>query len=229
MKKFPCLALAALLMFAASPLMAQRAASYIPAASLSPLLLTPPLAPHSDAWNAEIDSILVLQDSASDEEIAAAQSERSVRPELVSLAVDDTLSREAYPRVYALLDRVAATSRAVTDRAKDYWDMKRPYLSDGRVKALIEPHDNPSYPSGHTSGSYLQAHVLGQLLPEKRQAFIARAAEIAHHRVLVGMHYPHDVEGGKELALMMMGALSQNADFQRDFKVAQQELAAKRP
>jgi acid phosphatase (class A) len=112
-----------------------------------------------------------------------------------------------------LIDRAFLTSKAVNDSAKNYWNTKRPYLMDKNIKALIKPHNNKSYPSGHTSSSYVAAHLLGLLIPEKRNQFYNRAAEIANHRILVGMHYPKDVEGGKEMALLIVGAFLENDQF----------------
>jgi acid phosphatase (class A) len=204
-----------------------QAQPYMDAASINPELLTPPPAPHSAPWNADIDKIIALQKSPDQAVIAQAAAELVMAPELVTLAVHPALTRADYPAVYQLLDNVAYTSKSINGTAKDFWHTKRPYQSDNRVKALIFAHDNPAYPSGHTTGSYVWAYVLSELLPQKRTLFMQRAEAIAQHRVLVGMHYPHDLVGGKELALLIMGGLLQNADFRQDFELAKKELAEK--
>ncbi|MDX2073164.1 MAG: phosphatase PAP2 family protein [Alphaproteobacteria bacterium] len=207
---------------------AAHATPYFSADTVPPTLIDPPFAADSAGQKADIDAIIQAQAKANPAEVASAREERNMRPELVTLAVNSALTREAYPALYHLLDRVSDTSYVTTQAAKNYWNTKRPYLMDTRVKALIEAHDNPAYPSGHTSGSYSWAHVLAMLLPEKREAFMARAEEIAQHRVLVGMHYHYDLKGGRELALLMVGALTQNAEFQKDLAAAKVELADKR-
>jgi hypothetical protein len=38
------------------------------------------------------------------------------------------------------------------------------------------------------------------------------------------MHFPHDIEGGKKLALLILGGLTQNSDFQQDLLKAKKEI-----
>jgi acid phosphatase (class A) len=147
-------------------------------------------------------------------------------PEMMTLVVSPTLTRAAYPALYRVLDRIGDTAGPVNGTAKTYWNTKRPYLSDARIKSLIPATDSPAYPSGHSAGSYVWAHALGLLLPQYREQFYARAEEIAQHRVLVGLHYPHDVNGGKLQAMLIMGALLQNSSFLKEMDAAKAELAA---
>jgi acid phosphatase (class A) len=53
----------------------------------------------------------------------------------------------------------------------------------------------------------------------------ARADVIAQHRIEAGVHYPNDVEGGRLLAMLIVGALSENEDFQDDVENAKKEMA----
>jgi acid phosphatase (class A) len=92
------------------------------------------------------------------------------------------------------------------------------------VQAIISPSKGYSYPSGHTTGSYLWASVLSLLMPKQANDFKNRAHEIAWHRVQVGMHYPQDLNGGKQLALVVLGGLIHNPDFLEDFNDALTEL-----
>ncbi len=199
------------------------AQTYFDPAVLPPTLLSPPPAPASDIWKQDIDTILALQQHADPAALKEAAAERHLTPEMVAEAVP-ALTRSAYPALYRLLERAEATSRGVVKQAKNYWNTKRPYLMDSRVKALIDAHDNPAYPSGHTAGSFVLAYVLSLALPQKRQVFLLQAEKIAQHRVLVGMHYPHDVKAGKEMALLILGSMMQSAEFQRDVNAAKQEL-----
>ena len=65
------------------------------------------------------------------------------------------------------------------------------------------------------------------LIPSKRQAFKESADEVGANRIMLGMHFPHDINGGKELAYLVVGALLQNPVFLADFELAKQELAKK--
>ena len=65
------------------------------------------------------------------------------------------------------------------------------------MKPLLPPPEGDSYPSGHAMDSYLTAILLAQMVPEKRSALFERAASNAQSRVIAGVHYPSDLEGGK--------------------------------
>ena len=200
-----------------------NAQPYFNVGSIPQTSIDAPPAVGSAEWKQEIDQIIALQKTATDAEITKAKEERNMMPELLAAQTNPLLIRKTHPALYKLLDRVADTSYAVADYAKDYWDTKRPYLMDERVKTLVKPHDNPAYPSGHACGSYTWAYVLSMVFPRDREKFLARAEEISQHRVLVGMHFPHDLKGGKQLALLVVGGLLQNADFQKDLAAAKLE------
>lgn len=204
--------------------------AYFDATTIPPTLLTTPPAPHSERWNADIDYMIANQQNPDPAEVEEAGKEKGMAPEMVSKAVLPGLRRSLYPKTYALLDRAARTAQPIVGKAKNYWGTKRPYLSDERIQVLAGARDrNPAYPSGHTAGAFVWAHVLGMLIPEKRDAFIARAEEIGQHRVLIGVHYPHDVEGGKELALLIVGALMLDPVFSQELAAAQGEIQASAP
>ncbi|MCC7146479.1 MAG: phosphatase PAP2 family protein [Phycisphaeraceae bacterium] len=203
--------------------------NYFDPATLPPTLLTPPPAVGSPAWNAEIDQMVALQTNPDPAELKIAREERTLSPEMLILPVVPQITRAHCPLTYSLLERVNVTTQAVTSLAKDYYHTRRPYLMSPQVKPLIDPHDNPSFPSGHTSGGYVWAYVMGMLVEDKRADFLSQAESFAQHRVLVGMHYPADVRGGREVALLVVGALLQNPQFQNDLAKARQELAAGHP
>lgn len=198
------------------------AESYCDAAAISPTLITPPPALTSGKHKNDITAILKLQQKPDAAELAKAVKERDLYAEMM---LPSEWTRKDYPALFTLLDRTRECAAAVTKSAKNYFNTKRPYLTDTRIKALVDAHDNPSYPSGHTINTYAWAYVLGLAIPEKREQFLKRAEEIAQRRVLVGMHYRYDIEGGKELALLIMGAMSQSESFQRDLAAAEKEIS----
>lgn len=226
MRRLNTCAAALLLLLTALP---SHAAPYFDTARFDPQTLPPPPAPQSAEWKRDIDALVALQAKADPVEVQKAADEMHMSRDMITLPVDPSLTRKKHPVLYALLSRVSDTCKPATDAAKEYWNTKRPYLSDPRVKALIGAHSNPSYPSGHTSGSYCWAYALGLVIPEKKEPFLARAEEIAQHRVLVGMHYPHDIEGGKILAARMFEEMQRSPDFQRDVKRAREEYNKKQP
>lgn len=200
-----------------------HAEPYFKGNSVPSTLIDAPLAPGTDEWRREIGQILAMQKDAQPQDIAQARDERDLKPELVAEIIP-SLTRQSSPATYKLLDKSEETAKAVTNVAKAHWNTRRPFIMDERIKALISPHNNPAYPSGHTSGSYVFAYVLALLMPEEREHLVARADTIAQHRVLAGMHYPHDIQGGKQLALIILGGLLQNPQFQNDLAAAREEL-----
>ncbi|AMM16183.1 PA-phosphatase [Burkholderia sp. PAMC 28687] len=79
--------------------------------------------------------------------------------------------------------------------------------NQGPVMNLI---DSPSFPSGHTTYGYMGSLILAELVPERFQQMIARAAEYGNDRILMGAHYAMDVLGGRTLATYDLAHLLAN-------------------
>lgn len=62
----------------------------------------------------------------------------------------------------------------------------------------------PSFPSGHSCQGHLIANVLGKEYPECAEEFKECAEKISFSRYIGGLHYPSDLEYGKELADWMI-------------------------
>jgi PAP2 superfamily len=77
----------------------------------------------------------------------------------------------------------------------------------GPIMNLI---DSPSYPSGHTTYGYMGSLLLANLVPERYQQMMARAAEYGDDRILMGAHYAMDVIGGRALATFDLAHLLAN-------------------
>jgi acid phosphatase (class A) len=79
------------------------------------------------------------------------------------------------------------------------------------------------YASGHSTTGYLEALVLIQIAPEKRDAILARADDYAHSRVVCGVHYPSDAAASKSVAYAMMGIMVNNPRFRKELEAARAE------
>ena len=217
--------LASILILISSISYASNIKPYFEATKISPELIDNPSLPGSKRYEKQVKYIIELQEEADMVEIDEAFDERHFTPEMVSQFVNTELERSKYPKLYKLLDRSYKTSKIVTKRAKNYFDLDRPYVSVEDIKPLIAAHANPSYPSGHTTESYVIARVLSMVFVKNKQDFLARAKEISEHRVLVGMHFPQDLDAGRQLSLLVMGGLIQNKNFLKDLKKAKKEIA----
>lgn len=84
--------------------------------------------------------------------------------------------------------------------AKFKYKRPRPYDTDTDLKPCIKLSNSYAYPSGHTTVSRVVAHMLAVKFPQRRDAFMQRADEIAQNRVIGGVHHPSDIVAGKILA-----------------------------
>jgi PAP2 superfamily protein len=54
-----------------------------------------------------------------------------------------------------------------------------------------------SFPSGHTTTAYEAGVTLATLLPQLAPEILARASEAGNDRIVLGVHYPLDIMGGR--------------------------------
>lgn len=54
-----------------------------------------------------------------------------------------------------------------------------------------------AFPSGHATDAYSSGLMLATLLPELAPSILARTSEAANNRIVLGVHYPLDVIGGR--------------------------------
>ena len=184
-----------------------------------------PPAADSKTFKNELNHIVAIQKKLSQKEKDAIAAEGPVTPDMMLLPVLGKNYTEAkYPALYALLRHVGSDSWRISDAAKEYWNSPRPFHVDSRIKTYAQPLSSNGYPSGHTTTSYVWASVLGDLLPAKKAAFTKRASQIANRRIEGGLHFPHDIEGGKHLAATMATAMKSNPAYQAEFAAAKAEM-----
>lgn len=61
----------------------------------------------------------------------------------------------------------------------------------------------PSFPSGHTTQAYLLYNVIKNLHPEHSEVFEQLAEKVSQSRFIGGLHFPTDIEYGKQLAFWL--------------------------
>jgi acid phosphatase (class A) len=99
------------------------------------------------------------------------------------------------------------------------------------IQPVIDKPGSPmrpswSYPSGHSLWGYSMALVLAAMLPEKRDAILARGRQFGWSRVVGGVHWPSDVAGGRIAAVAMIERLGRDPGFRHDLDGATAELRA---
>jgi acid phosphatase (class A) len=66
--------------------------------------------------------------------------------------------------------------------------------------------------------------MLANMVPEKRAELFARSAEFSSNRIVLGVHYPTDIEAGRIAATAMAAVFMQNPAFTSEMEAARPEL-----
>ncbi len=193
-------------------------------------LLPGPPTTGSEQDQGDLQTVLNVQASRTDEQVARARSEE----DLTVFAFADVLGPEftaaRCPMTAKLFDQVKVDSRVFSGRAKGLWNRVRPYKADPRVHhAATHPEQDFSHPSGHSTRGLLMAELLAQIYPDRRAALIDRGRQIGWDRVILGMHYPTDVFAGQTLGHALTPKFLASERFKRDFAAAAKEMRATVP
>lgn len=82
-----------------------------------------------------------------------------------------------------------------------------------------------SFPSGHTTTAYQAGITLATLLPEKAPEILTSASEAANNRMVLGVHYPLDIVGGRIDGELSLATRWSDAGFRaRTLTPARREL-----
>ncbi|OOG56334.1 phosphatase PAP2 family protein [Rhodanobacter sp. C03] len=189
------------------------------------LLLAPPPAAGSPTALDDLQAVLAAQAArtADEDEAAKADADRSVFR--FTDVLGPNLAPSTLPRTAAFFKRVEQLDKASVKLAKSWWKHPRPSEVSDKVHPLsVEKPGDWSYPSGHATFGYTTAVLLGDMLPEKRAALFDRAALYAHHRVVMGVHFPSDVEAGRTAGTVIAAQLLRDPAWHADFLAARDEL-----
>ena len=224
----------------APPVSAPAAAAYFSADQLDSIaLIEPPPEAGSDAARADMQAVLDAQRGAH----AAGTTARAVADSALDCQrVADVLA-PALPAKGDGADAVAFATRAAKQASgaagapKRHWARPRPFIVNTAVERLADvapespfsiaggyERDHTSYPSGHMTFGTACAIVLSQMVPEQRAALFERARLYGESRLIVGAHFPTDVDAGRRVGTAAAGVMLQSAQFQADLRAARAQL-----
>jgi acid phosphatase (class A) len=125
-----------------------------------------------------------------------------------------------------LIRSVSGTLRGASDTAKNLYKRPRPYDYPVGLVACIGkvPPSSYSYPSGHTAMGYIMAAMLTQIVPEQQAKWFDRAAEYGRSRMVGGVHFPSDIEGGRIMGLIMAERALRDPAVRTQLDLAKPEL-----
>ena len=102
-------------------------------------------------------------------------------------------------------DMLIDSLKPIIIKLKEYYDRPRPatlaesmgvdFLGD-----KLESAQSPSYPSGHAIQAYVMAKMLSDQFPEHEENLFKIAEVVSQSRIDRGVHFPTDIEYGKEVA-----------------------------
>jgi undecaprenyl-diphosphatase len=81
----------------------------------------------------------------------------------------------------------------------------RPFASDVRIRAWVAPLDEFSFPSGHTLHAVAFTLVALAHYPALAWLLIPFSASVAASRVVLGLHYPSDVQAATVIGSTLAG------------------------
>jgi acid phosphatase (class A) len=195
------------------------------------LFLPPPPAPSSPLAAADVALLQATRVVGNGPrwQLATSDNELGMKPMLAhfgcALGVDITQSD--MPALTRVLTRAGADLFPVVGAAKDRYARPRPFVTE-QGPICITPSEefarSGSYPSGHAASGWLYALLLAEIDPGNTAAIVRRGRAFGESRVVCGVHYLSDVEGGRLTATTLVAALHGVPEFETDIAAARAEL-----
>lgn len=149
-----------------------------------------------------------------------------------SCALNAPISEKDTPHLYLLLRRTLADAGNSTDKAKKKYSRIRPFVVNKEPSCTPDWEksiaSSGSYPSGHSAVGWTWALILGEIVPERTDAILARGLAFGESRVVCNVHWQSDVTEGRVMAAGVVARLHADPTFRSDLEAAQAELAALR-
>lgn len=186
-----------------------------------------PPAINSPATRADLATLEALQNQRTAQDEARILADAKEKVWRFADVLGTHFNAQNLPKTKSFFKRVVATSRAVVAPAKEYWMRPRPFSVDDKLIPSIKRPTSGSWPSRHATTGTLFGLILADMIPEKREALLARAKEFADNRAFGGVHYPSDVEAGRRTAAAIILKLKEDLNFVKAFNDARDELRKK--
>jgi len=216
--------LSALVLFlsVAAPLFA--AEKYLPPNTPDGIALLPsPPVPGSDEYKADIACSRTVFKARTPELEKRAMKSATLTVFNFAPVIGKFFNSNSLPKTAAFFTDLKQQVKEPIMTAKDHWKRVRPYDVDKELW-LGKPEVSFSYPSGHSTQGTVQALVLAELFPDKREAILEIGRNIGWDRVLIGKHFQTDVFAGRVLAQACVIELKKSSAFQKALAEVRAEI-----
>ena len=187
--------------------------------------LAPPPAAGSAEEAADLASARAVFQGRTPAEEARAIKDASLSIFLFTPAIGPCFQAGKLPKTEALFQQVREEIGEVINIPKNQWKRRRPYEMDEQL-VFGRPEKSFGYPSGHATRGTVQALLVAELFPERKEAILAIGRDIGWDRVLIGKHFPTDIYAGRVLARAIVRELLASPAFQHDLAEAKAEVQA---
>jgi acid phosphatase (class A) len=131
------------------------------------------------------------------------------------------------PAITRVLARSSADLFPLIGAAKDTHKVPRPFSTHEGPICVMPSEElaaSGSYPSGHAATGWLYALLLAEIDPAHSDAIVQRGRAYGESRVVCGVHYYSDIEGGRIVASALVAALHGAPEFETDIASARAEM-----
>ena len=141
------------------------------------------------------------------------------------------ITKEDTPALYTLIQNVGASCDSISDRAKQKYMRRRPFMYYDEPTLVPEQEEehrtNGSYPSGHTVLGWTMALLFSDINPAAADQLLARGYEYGQSRVIAGYHWQSEVDAGRLAASVLYAKLQGHERFREELAKAREEFAEK--
>lgn len=107
----------------------------------------------------------------------------------------------------------------VATHYKKHYRRERPFSVDSSLQPCIsKPKGATSYPSAHATLGTVGGCILAELLPGRAQALEEQGHWAGELRLWGGVHFPSDIDAGRDLGAQICRTLLTKKDFSRELR-----------
>jgi hypothetical protein len=177
-------------------------------------------------------SIIAEQKKLTTVERNTLKSEDMFRLELITAPHKIDINSSDNKALKHLLERSWATAAASIYGARLQWRGSRPVENNPAILDLAspvgsKPEPETGFPAAHPAMLYTLSGVLSLVNIDWQRDAFATADAISARRKIAGLHYSKDLQGGRDLGYMLLGAMAQDTSFKNDLIAARKEYWSK--